>query len=80
MSRATSGTGQQFLGGVFQSGQMGNRVEISTQNAYPLYADNLILAAPEPSTYLLLGTGLLTLGGIAANRRKRAEAQASSTS
>ena len=28
---------------------------------------------PEPSTYALLGTGLLSLGGIAALRRKRAE-------
>jgi hypothetical protein len=71
VSRETSGTGLQFLGGVFHSGTMGDRVEISTQNAYPLVADNLIVAAPEPSTWALLGTGLLTLGGIAARRRKR---------
>jgi hypothetical protein len=30
---------------------------------------------PEPSTWALLGTGLLTLGGITARRRKRADAR-----
>lgn len=30
-----------------------------------------ISSVPEPSTYLLMGTGLLALGGVAANRRKR---------
>jgi hypothetical protein len=32
-----------------------------------------ITSVPEPSTWALLGTGLLTLGGIAVHRRKRAE-------
>jgi hypothetical protein len=72
VSRETSGTGLQFLGGVFHSGTMGDRVEISTRNAYPVVADNLILAAPEPSTWALLGTGLLTLAGLAVRRRKHA--------
>ena len=33
----------------------------------------LVTVTPEPSTYALLGTGLLTLGTIAVRRRKRAE-------
>jgi hypothetical protein len=32
-----------------------------------------VAVVPEPSTWSLLGTGLLTLGGIAARRRQRAE-------
>jgi len=30
-----------------------------------------VSTVPEPSTYLLMGSGLLALGGVAANRRKR---------
>jgi hypothetical protein len=45
-------------------------------NAGGLLSSTLSLrftAVPEPSTYALLGTGLLTLAGIAARRRTRAE-------
>ncbi|MDF1505059.1 PEP-CTERM sorting domain-containing protein [Roseisolibacter sp. H3M3-2] len=33
---------------------------------------NVSLVTPEPSTYALLGTGLLIVGGVAARRRQRA--------
>jgi hypothetical protein len=37
-----------------------------------------MVTAPEPSTWALFGTGLLTLGGIAARRRKRAQGEVDS--
>jgi hypothetical protein len=42
--------------------QRGNSVQLSFTTAS---------VVPEPSTYALLGTGLLAVGGIAARRRKR---------
>jgi hypothetical protein len=37
------------------------------------YVSTTMAPVPEPSTYVLLGSGLLTLGGIAVRRRKRAD-------
>jgi hypothetical protein len=36
-----------------------------------VFAVTAVSTVPEPSTYALLGTGLLTLGGIVARRRRR---------
>ena len=43
----------------------------STDTSPMLLVGSVSLIAPAPSTDMLLGTGLLTLGGIAARRGKR---------
>ncbi len=45
----------------------------STDTSPILLVGSVSLIAPEPSTWALLGTGLLTLGGLAVRRRKRVE-------
>ncbi|MDF1501631.1 PEP-CTERM sorting domain-containing protein [Roseisolibacter sp. H3M3-2] len=62
------GESTQFLGARVPS--RFQQVTISTQGNTTVVVDNFAVLAPEPSTYALLGTGLLALGGVAARRRR----------